>query len=469
MGNRLVVISNRVPVPDVDGPPSAGGLAVAVLAALRGREGIWFGWSGQVSDMPAEEPRVQEADEISYVIIDLKEQDFEEYYNGYANRVLWPILHYRVNLAEFTRADLGGYVRVNQRFALALSGILRPDDLVWVHDYHLMPLARLLRARGHYNRIGFFLHIPVPPPDILAVLPHHADIIGSLIDYDLVGVQTANDRDNLRRYLRSQGAERTADPDVLALPDRRVRLGAYPVGIETEAFMRMARAAEGSEIVAEMQESLGGRFLVIGVDRLDYSKGITHRLDAVERFLAQAPDWRARGTFLQVTPKSRVEIPEYSDLQESVSGMAGRINGAYGDVTWTPIRYVNRSYSREELASLYRLARVGLVTPLRDGMNLVAKEYVAAQDPADPGVLVLSKFAGAAAELDRALLVNPHEPEAVAAAILRALEMPLDERIARHSAMLDLLRRNDVSHWAEAFLVDLAGHPAFSEGMPTEP
>ena len=469
MGARLIVISNRVPVPDTEGAPAAGGLAVAVLAALRGREGIWFGWSGQVSDDPPEEPTTRVHDGISYVVIDLKEQDFEEYYNGFANRVLWPILHYRVDLAEFNRADLSGYVRVNQRFALALSRIIRADDLVWVHDYHLMPLARLLRAQGHYNRIGFFLHIPVPPPDLIAALPHHGDILGALTDYDLVGVQTDNDRDNLRRYLRSRGAERTTDPDILALPDRRVRLGAYPVGIETDAFTRMAEEADGSDIVAEMTESLGGRALVIGVDRLDYSKGITHRLDAIERFLAHTPEWRARVTFLQVTPKSRVEIPEYAALQEAVSGTAGRINGAYGDVTWTPIRYVNRSYAREELAALYRLARVGLVTPLRDGMNLVAKEYVAAQDPSDPGVLVLSQFAGAAAELDRALLVNPHEPEAVAAAIRRALEMPLEERIARHAAMIAVLRRGDVANWAETFIADLAGHPASSEGREALP
>ncbi len=466
MDKRLVVISNRVPVPDDGGPPAAGGLAVAVRAALRGREGVWFGWSGQVSDEPEETPRIQEAEGVTYVVIDLKPQDFEEYYNGFANRVLWPILHYRVDLAEFNRADLGGYVRVNQRFALGLSSVLRPDDLVWVHDYHLMPLARLLRARGHFNRLGFFLHIPVPPPDILQALPHHADIVGSLIDYDVVGVQTENDRDNLGRYLRTRGARRTGDPGVLATEDHRVRIGAFPVGIETDAFARLAAEAASSEIVTDMRESLSGRALVIGVDRLDYSKGLTNRMDAIERFFEHAPEWRRQVTFLQVTPKSRVEIPEYAAIQEAVSSAAGRINGAYGDVAWTPIRYINRSYGREDLAGLYRLARVGLITPLRDGMNLVAKEYVAAQDPADPGVLVLSQFAGAAAELPDALIVNPHEPEAVSAAIRRALEMPRDERVSRHAAMVEALHRNDVSGWAAEFMAALVGDvpPPAGEG-----
>lgn len=459
MTGRLIVVSNRVAVPKPGSRAPAGGLAVAVKAALRRQSGIWFGWSGSVSPEASVEPDVHEGDRISYALVDLTEADFNEYYNGFANRVLWPILHYRVDLAEFNRADLGGYMRVNRLFADHLSRIIAPDDVIWVHDYHLMPLARELRARGHENRIGFFLHIPFPPTDIISVLPRHADTAGSLVDYDLVGLQTENDRENLIAYLTSQGAAAGRDGASVDTGTRITRIEAFPVGIETAKFERLAKRVAGSGFVREVIDSLAGRSLVIGVDRLDYSKGITNRLEAFERFLTSYPDWRGRVTMLQIAPKSRAEIPEYAEMDRMVSAAAGRINGSLGEVAWTPIRYVNRSYSRTALAGLYRAARVGLVTPLRDGMNLVAKEYVAAQDAEDPGVLILSRFAGAAAELDAALLVNPLEPEGVAAAIRRALEMPLDERRERHTRMLATLEANDIVHWADRFLTSLVAPP----------
>jgi trehalose 6-phosphate synthase len=459
MNGRLIVVSNRVAMPRPGSRAPAGGLAVAVKAALRRQSGLWFGWSGAVAPEASPEPMMHEGDRISYALVDLTEADFNEYYNGFANRVLWPILHYRVDLAEFNRADLGGYMRVNRLFADHLSRIIAPDDVIWVHDYHLMPLARELRARGHENRIGFFLHIPFPPADIVSVLPRHADTAGSLVDYDLVGLQTENDRDNLVAYLLGQGATAGRDGASVDTGSRITRIEALPVGIETARFARMARRVAGSGFVREVIESLAGRALVIGVDRLDYSKGITDRLEAFERFLLTYPDWRSRVTMLQIAPKSRAEIPEYAEMDRMVSAAAGRINGSLGEVAWTPIRYVNRSYSRTALAGLYRSARVGLVTPLRDGMNLVAKEYVAAQDAEDPGVLILSRFAGAAAELDAALLVNPLEPEGVAAAIRRGLEMPLGERRERHARMLDILEANDISHWADRFLSSLVAPP----------
>jgi trehalose 6-phosphate synthase len=338
--------------------------------------------------------------------------------------------------------------------------MIRPDDVIWVHDYHLMPLARFLRERGHANRIGFFLHIPFPPPDILKALPHHRRVLGTLADYDLVGFQTGHDRDNFGRYLEGEGGFAVRDGETFDLDGHRLRAGFYPVGIETESFMRMARRAARSAFVRETQESLVGRALVIGVDRLDYSKGIPQRIEAFEAFIEAYPDKRGAVTFLQITPKSRERIPEYAQMAAEVSAAAGRVNGRFGEVNWTPIRYVNRSYSRTALAGLYRLARVGLVTPLRDGMNLVAKEYVAAQDETDPGVLVLSDFAGAAAELSAgAILVNPYEKEAVAGAIRRALDMPLDERRERFDAMMAVLRVNDIEAWAEHFLDDLAAPP----------
>ena len=454
---RLVVVSNRVAVPDPEGPRLAGGLAVAVNAALKHREGLWFGWSGQISSNGADNrPSIVERRQRSFVTIDLSENDFQEYYNGFANRVLWPILHYRVDLAEFTSVDLGGYLRVNARFADALTRFIRPDDWIWVHDYHLMPLAKELRARGHNNPIGFFLHIPCPPPDILLALPQHTETVGALSHYDLVGTQTQHDADNLRQYFELQGGQFGGrNRSYFDIDGRRVHLRSFPVAIATRVYARTARTAVRSDFANEVRDSLNSRSLILGVDRLDYSKGIPHRIQGFGQFLEHFPRWRGHITYLQVTPKSRSDVPEYADINQTVNTLIGQINGRFGEPAWTPIRYVNRAYSRASLAALYRMSRVGLVTPLRDGMNLVAKEYVAAQDPENPGVLVLSQFAGAAEELDGAILVNPLEPEAMGAAIDAALRMPLADRQARHRRMYRHLSAHDIDRWAESFLAAL--------------
>ncbi len=464
---RLIIVSNRVALPDAGRKQMAGGLAVAVKAALRNRTGVWFGWSGDISDQQAAEPRFVQRNRVAYAVIDLTNTDFQEYYNGFANRVLWPILHYRVDLQEYSRADQSGYMRVNRLFADQLDAFIEDDDVVWVHDYHLMPLARELRARGRANPIGFFLHIPCAPPDILQTLPNHEDILGSLAHYDLIGFQTENDRDNFARYLTLQGAK-PGRGQSYAFDGRQTRIGAFPVGIETAAYARLARNAARSPFVREVVDSLAGQRLVLGVDRLDYSKGILHRLNAFDRFLEVNPDWRSRVTYLQVTPKSRADIREYAAIENEVTTLIGKINGRYGEASWTPVRYVNRSYSRTALAGIYRAADVALVTPLRDGMNLVAKEYVAAQDPDAPGVLILSQFAGAAAELGGAVIVNPHETEGVAAAIKQALDMPTAERRERHGPMFAYLLEHTVEHWAESFLSTLGEtrqRPSLIEGL----
>ncbi len=455
MAGRLILVSNRVAIPDPGRGQSAGGLVVAVKAALKNRPGLWFGWSGQASETPDSEPRIIEKNHRVYSVIDLTTADYQEYYNGFANRVLWPTLHYRVDLAEYSRSDLSGYLRVNNIFADRLSSMITPEDVLWVHDYHLMPLARDLRERGHKNRIGFFLHIPCPPPDILSTLPRHEETIGMLDHYDLVGFQTENDRDNFGDYLTMRGAVASKDKTTYQFGPRSVRIGAFPVGIETGVFARLARNAGRSAFTREFQDSLGGRRLVVGVDRLDYSKGLGKRLEGVERFLETRADWRGRVTFLQVTPTSRGEIKEYADIDREVSEQVGHINGRYGEAAWTPLRYLNRSYSRTALAGIYRAADAALVTPLRDGMNLVAKEFVAAQDAEDPGVLILSQFAGAAAELDGAVIVNPHEVEALPGAIATALEMPLEERVARQASMFERIEKQSVDRWAKSFLAAL--------------
>jgi trehalose 6-phosphate synthase len=467
---RLVVVSNRVAVPSRDN--QAGGLAVAVRSLLKRHGGLWFGWSGTVAADGDITTRTIPYRDMSYVVTDLGEADFQEYYSGFANRVLWPILHYRVDLAEFSRRDLSGYRRVNAHFANQLSDMLQPDDIVWVHDYHLIPLAKMLRDRGHHNRIGYFLHVPFPPPEILTALPNHEWLIPQLAAYDLVGLQTDNDATNLARYLENECRLQKRGEFVYQAGERTVRLGAFPIGIETSEFSRLARRSVRSPLVRSVMESLAGRALMIGVDRLDYSKGLAQRMDAFERFLAVYPDWRGKVTYLQITPKSRSEIQEYAEMERATSEAAGRINGAYGEISWTPIRYVNRAYSRSVLAGLYRSAKVGLVTPLRDGMNLVAKEYIAAQDPDDPGVLVLSRFAGAAAECTAALIVNPYDPETVATSIAHALSMPLEERRARHAALFQVISENDIYWWGEHFLSVLTkevGRPPWHEQLGVTP
>ena len=451
---RLIVVSNRVSVPDVRGGARAGGLEVAVRAALRHRPGIWFGWSGKIAEPGEVKTQSIDREGISYVVTDLTDEDYQEYYNGFANRVLWPLLHFRFDLAEFSRRDLSGYMRVNYLFARELHKIMQPDDVVWVHDYHFIPLARALRELGHTNRIGFFLHVPFPPPEFTTALPNHDRLLPALCHYDLVGFQTGDDAFNFSRYLTRECGLHSRDYSFL-VGERTMKVDAFPVGIDTANFSRLARRAANSRFVKEVVESLSGRMMIIGVDRLDYSKGIINRMEAFERFLAANAELRDKVSYLQITPRSRSEITEYSEMERQVGATAGRINGTYGEINWTPIRYVNRAYNRSVLAGLYRAARAALVTPLRDGMNLVAKEYVAAQDPENPGVLILSRFAGASRELDRALLVNPYDADGVAAAIKTALWMPLDERKSRYEAMFKVLSTNTIQAWVARFLSEL--------------
>jgi trehalose 6-phosphate synthase len=449
MSPRLIIVSNRVVAPEDADSSLADEMAATVKAALKNQNGIWFGWSGKMTDQPASEPRTHQVNKVTYAQIDLSKSDIQEYCDGLANSVLWPILHCRVDLQQYSRAEASGYMRVNQLYADHLSALMNEDDVVWVHDYHLMTLARELRSRGHRNRIGFFLHTPCAPPDVLQTLPHHKEILGGLTYCDLVGFQTKNDRDNFADYLVRQGATQTRGS--YEIDGRRVRIGAFPVSIETKAYMRLARNAGRSAMLALVRESLGGSRLVLSVDRLDCSKGIPERIKAFERFLEMNPDWHGKATLLQLTPKSWSDIKQYAEIESEVAALIGKVNGRFGDAAWTPIRYVNRSYSRTVLAGIYRAADVAMTTPLRDGMNLGAKEFLAAQDPDDPGVLMLSQFAGAAVELDEALIVNPHETDAVAAALKRALEMPREERRERHAPMLAHLLKNDIKRWSRSY------------------
>jgi trehalose 6-phosphate synthase len=455
---RLVVVSNRVPVPSASGAPPAGGLAVALSAALENRGGLWFGWSGKATD--GAEPPLQEtqANGVDYAVVDLSRRDIDEYYHGFANRVLWPVCHYRLDLADLSRRDVNAYFRVNEQFARRLARMLAPDDLVWVQDYHFIPMASFLRDLGFTNKIGFFYHIPWPPSDIAAAIPAYDRILKNFAAYDVIGFQTPVDAENFRNCITRAKAGSVVDGEWMSAYGRKFRAKAFPISIETDAFAEEARIAEKNVVVKRTLQSLEGHPLVIGVDRLDYSKGIRERIDSFATFVEKSSAaMKARVTLLQITPKSRSEVPEYAEMQREVAEHVGQVNGRLGDVDWTPVRYVNKAMSRSALAGLYRIARVGLVTPLRDGMNLVAKEYVAAQNPDDPGVLVLSRFAGATHELETALIVNPYNLEETASAIQRAFEMPLRERKERWEAMMATIEANDVHAWCRSFLDELGG------------
>jgi trehalose 6-phosphate synthase len=454
---RLVVVSNRVPLPDKNGA-QAGGLAVALQSALEARGGVWLGWSGKISDDGT--LQVSQVGNIEYALTDLTERDIEEYYRGFANRVLWPIFHYRLDLAEYGRREMAGYFRVNRFFADQLMPLINDDDVIWIHDYHLIPLAAELRKRGVKNRIGFFLHIPWPAPDVFYAMPVNEEILLSLASYDVIGFQTEIDLENFADSVTRQGLGERVDEATFQMSGRQFLARPYPIGIETDAFANIAKRASITPLAKRMHESLGGKDLIIGVDRLDYSKGITQRIDAFERFVTHYADAQGNVTLLQITPKSRSEVPEYEAMQRALAEQAGRVNGAVGTVDWVPIRYVNRSLSRQGLAALYRMAKVALVTPLRDGMNLVAKEFVASQSEDDPGVLILSRFAGAAKELSSALIVNPYDIEGTADAIGRGIRMPLEERRERWQDMMVIIRKNDVFNWCSTYLSDLAADVA---------
>jgi trehalose 6-phosphate synthase len=458
VSGRLVVVSNRV-APIDEGKTAVGGLAVAVLAAFRKSGGLWFGWSGETVGRPDDQATVARSGRITYATIDLMQRDLDEYYSGFANSTLWPLFHYRLDLTGFSRRNYAGYLRVNGLFAARLAPLLEEGDLVWVHDYHLIPLGEQLRQMGLEQRIGFFLHTPFPVPAVLSALPSHDSLVRALCAYDVLGFQTAHDRDAFLAYAVGQAGVEVAGERTLSAFGRTIVVDAFPISIETPDIERHAAASAETRQAQRLRDSLVGRQLIIGVDRLDYSKGLPERFQAFDKLLETHADNRGRVTFMQIAPPTRTSVPEYVSIRRELETLAGHVNGRFADFDWVPIRYLNRSYARRTLLGFYRSSSIGLVTPLRDGMNLVAKEYVAAQDPDDPGVLVLSQFAGAAAELDAALLVNPYDAEGVAESLQRGLTMPAEERRERHQQMLAVLRRNDIMAWRDRFVDALAGRP----------
>ncbi|MEP6966670.1 MAG: trehalose-6-phosphate synthase [Pseudomonadota bacterium] len=450
--SRLIVVSNRVNASEKPGEAPAGGLAVALSAALREYSGFWFGWSGETIETFTGEVHTRRVDDVTVVTVDLEEADYQEYYNGYANGTLWPLFHYRIDLTAYDRSFGEGYERVNRRFAEVLAPLIQPGDLVWVHDYHMIPLGRELRRLGVTNPIGFFLHIPWPASQLLATLPRNSQLVEALFSYDLVGFQAEDWLWAFESYVLGEAGGAWGRDGRLEAFGTTLRAQVFPIGLDVEEFRALASSPVANRAYDRMAAHSVFRALILGVDRLDYSKGLEERLAGFERFLQDNPDMRREILYLQVAPESRGEVGVYQDLRVRVDALCGRINGAYADMDWTPIRYVHRSYRRDELAGVYRAARVCLVTPLRDGMNLVAKEYVAAQNPDDPGVLVLSRFAGAARQMGEAVIVNPFSREEISEGLKRALSMGRKERVRRWEILIDGVRRSGVKAWRDSFV-----------------
>ena len=412
---------------------------------------------------------MRQAGNVTLATVDLCAADHAGYYLGYSNGVLWPVFHYRLDLARFDAGYITAYRRVNQLFARTLMQLLKPSDTIWIHDYHLIPLAAELRAMGAKQRIGFFLHIPLPPQLILAAIPQHEWLMRSLFAYDLVGFQTQADLRHFGEYVQEEAGAVDLGNNRFRAFNRTVSVGAFPIGIDVDEFAALAHAKEGRDMHERMKEEYSRRKLLLGVERLDYSKGLPQRIRAFRTLLQKYPENLNSATLIQIASPSREDMGTYTDLLQELESLCGATNGDFGELDWMPIRYMHRNVARKRLPGLYRAARVALVTPLRDGMNLVAKEFIASQDPADPGVLVLSRFAGAAEQLKHALLVNPYDTDGMAEIIQQALQMPPAERQARHQQLLAQIRTHDVHWWRKTYLDALANIDAADAADAAKP
>jgi trehalose 6-phosphate synthase len=448
---NLVVVSNRVARARAN-EPLTGGLAAALLPVVEKSGAIWVGSSGRVHDGSHKEPfaEVEALGSGALALLDLPAAHYGGYYEGFANSALWPALHSRSDLIRVSHEDYQSYREVNAFMARALMRFRKSETAFWVQDYHFLSLGAELRDLGVSNPVGFFLHTPWPARAVMGAVPHHRELIEAMLAYDLIGFQTDDDCENFLSYLQSELGLKTQNGIVTSRYGKS-RCAVFPIGIDVEKFALQAAKASSHPDVSRLRRSLNGEQLAIGVDRLDYSKGLVNRINAFDRLLVSNPALKRTVSLLQIATPSRGMIEAYGNLQSELAKLVTDVNGRHGETDWMPIRYLNRGYSQTVLAGLYRTARVGVVTPLHDGMNLVAKEYVAAQNPADPGVLVLSKFAGAANELQTALLVNPHEIDGMARAIAAAFAMPLTERRTRWEAMMRKLRAGTVQQWFTDF------------------
>src|ERR1700742_365938 len=464
---NLVVVSNRVARANAN-EPMTGGLAAALLPVVENSGAIWVGSSGRVRDGHQKEPfaEVEALGQGALAMLDLPAAHYGGYYEGFANSALWPALHSRSDLIRVTQGDYLSYREVNAFMARALLRFIKPDTAFWVQDYHFLSLGAELRDLGVTEPVGFFLHTPWPASAVIEGVPHHRELVEAMLAYDLIGFQTEADCNNFIAYVKDTLALPVHD-DVALSQHGRTRLAVFPIGIDADKFAAYAAKSITHPDVSRLRRSLNGAQLAIGVDRLDYSKGLVNRIRAFDRIWTDRPQLHRAVSLLQIATPSRGTIEAYGKLQADVARLVTDVNGRHGEADWTPIRYLNKGFSQQVLAGLYRTAQVGVVTPLHDGMNLVAKEYVAAQNPADPGVLVLSKFACAANELDAALLVNPHDIDGMARTIATALSMPLLERRMRYEAMMTKLRAGTIQQWFADFIEALQDSPTGRTAIAT--
>jgi trehalose 6-phosphate synthase/phosphatase len=465
--NRLIVVSNRLPFAlDSAGEdlwtvtPAVGGLVSAVEPVLRERGGTWIGWPGIPGEIP-NEPLAEATRDAGYKVVPvtLSETERDEFYYGYSNEVIWPLFHDLQNFCNFEPAYWQAYKQVNERYADAIIRNARPDDFIWVHDYHLMCVAQALRERStsqNLSGLTFFLHIPFPPYDIFAKLPQQRRLLHALLQFDLIGLQTRRDVRNflqcVRRVMPDAKALFRDDLHVIRFEDRKIRLGHFPIGIDFNSFENGAK----SDTVVRRSQQLRASFpdcqLILGSDRLDYSKGIPERLRAFRNALERYPELRGRVVLIQIVVPSRVDIPKYHEFKGRIDRLVGDINGRFSTSNWSPVQYHFRGLDREELLAHYRACDIAFITALKDGMNLVAKEYCACRIDED-GVLILSQFAGAAEQLKPdALLVSPYDVEQMADTILNAFRMSTTERSRRMKRMRRVVRKENVFRWVDSFL-----------------
>ncbi len=459
--SRLVVVSNRVPSPSEVSPEEGrsvpvGGLVSAVRPSMEELGGLWLGWSGKSAPGgPQTTPHITRLGNIELATLDLSSNDVSLFYTGFANRTLWPLLHSFTEHVVIRRDTYSAYRRINRRYAEALHPMLREGDLVLVNDYHVFNVGEELRELGWRGKIGFFLHVPFPSPDIFSILPWSPSILRGMMSYDLVGVHTERYRRNLADTLE-QELDGTVNDWVYSGEEGTTRLETYNVGIDVNVFGEPP-AGKIEALTRQLSLPLSPEYqLILGVDRLDYTKGIPDRLRAFRRLLEHRPAVRGKVSLVQISSPSRTRVPEYISEKEEVDKLVGQINGRFSEADWTPIRYLYRSYPQDELACFYSLADVCMVTPLRDGLNLVAKEFVASQGDT-PGVLLLSKFCGAASSMTDAIIVNPYDVDGTAEATYRALRMPAAERRERWTSLARVVRQHTENSWSDAFHSDLAG------------